>query len=117
MLDDGQPEEWARVASRHGVASSPPLPGEKLGVSLNVRDGLWPINGLRHPPAADTCGWYVWAGEELRADDDFFKPVHLEHVKDWCPTALPFLGLPPGWRFLIAPNQQDVWFDPALLEP
>ena len=95
----------------------PPLLGEKLGVALNVRDGLWPVNGLRHPPAADTCGWYVWAGEELRADDDFFKPVHLEHVEEWCPAALLFLGLPPGWRFLIAPGQQDVWFDPALLEP
>ena len=23
------------------------MPGEKLGVSLNARDGLWPINGLR----------------------------------------------------------------------
>lgn len=117
MVDDDQRGEWARVASLHGVASSPPLPGEKLGVALNVRDGLWPVNGLRHPPAVDTCGWYVWAGEELRADDDFFQPVHLEHVEEWCPAALPFLGLPPGWRFLIAPGQQDVWFDPALLEP
>ena len=117
MLDDDHREEWARVASLHGVASSPPLLGEKLGVALNLRDGLWPVNGLRHPPAADTCGWYVWAGEELPADDDFFKPVHLEHVEEWCPAALPFLGLPPGWRFLIAPGQQDVWFDPTLLEP
>ena len=117
MLDDDQRDEWARVASLQGVASSPPLLGEKLGVALNVRDGLWPVNGLRHHPAADTCGWYIWAGEDLRADNDFFKPVHLEHLEEWCPAALPFLGLPPGWRFLIAPGQQDVWFDPALLEP
>ena len=115
MFDDGQAGEWARVASLHGAAASPPLPLEKVGVALNVRDALWPVNGLRHPPAGDTCGWYVWAGEVLRGDDDFFRPVHVEHMGEWCPTALPFLGLPPGWRFLVAPGHEDVWFDPSLL--
>jgi hypothetical protein len=23
--------------------------------------------------------------------------------------------LGPGWRFLVAPGQEDVWFDPNLL--
>ncbi|WP_434048948.1 MULTISPECIES: immunity protein Imm33 domain-containing protein [Sorangium] len=26
-----------------------------------------------------------------------------------------FLGLPPGWRFLIADEHEDVWKDPSLL--
>ena len=29
---------------------------------------------------------------------------------------LPYLGLAPGWRFLLAPGHVDVWFDPATLE-
>jgi hypothetical protein len=27
----------------------------------------------------------------------------------------PYLALPPGWRFLIAPDYEDVWFDESLL--
>ena len=91
MLDDGQAKEWAHVASVHGGASSPPPPLEKVGVALNVQDALWPVNGLRHSPAGNTCGWYIWAGEELpAADDDFFRPVHVEHLNEWCPAAVPF---------------------------
>jgi hypothetical protein len=26
------------------------------------------------------------------------------------------LGLPPGWRFLIAPGYLDVWYDASLLD-
>jgi len=28
---------------------------------------------------------------------------------------VPFLGLPPGWRVLLAPGQEEVWFDAELL--
>lgn len=88
----------------------------KVGVSRNVRDRLLPINGLRHLPEGDTTGWYIWAGEELSDDPDFFVPLHVEHLIDWCPDAIRFLGLPPGWRFLVADNHEDVWEDRSLLE-
>lgn len=35
----------------------------KVGIALNVKDKILPINGLRHLPEADTSGWYIWAGE------------------------------------------------------
>ncbi|MEQ1698563.1 MAG: hypothetical protein ABMA25_00550 [Ilumatobacteraceae bacterium] len=85
-------------------------------MALNVRDGLVPLNGLRHPPEGDTTGWYLWAGEELSQEDDFFVPLHVEHLVQWCPDALPSLGLPPGWRFLIAPGYEDGWYDESLLD-
>ncbi len=88
----------------------------KVGIATNVKSGLQPINGLRHPPQADTTGWYIWAGEELSNDPNFFVPLHVKHLKDWCPAALKFLGLPPGWRFMVADNHEDVWEDPALLD-
>lgn len=87
----------------------------KVGISLNVRDGILPINGVRHPPEGDTTGWYIWAGEHLSTDDDFFKPLHVDHLKEWCPQVLKYLGLSPGWRFLIAGDYEDVWFDPKGL--
>jgi hypothetical protein len=88
----------------------------KVGIAPNVRSGLLPINGLRHPPEGDTTGGYIWAGEELKTDPDFFVPLDVEHLGDWCPVILPYLGLPPGWRFLVAGSSEDVWFDPTLLE-
>jgi hypothetical protein len=76
----------------------------KVGISRNVKERVQPINGLRHPPDGDTSGWYIWAGEALSDAPDFFVPLHAEHLKDWCPSVIPYLGLPPGWRFLIAPR-------------
>jgi len=89
----------------------------KVGISRNIRDGMHPINGLRHAPAGDTTGWYIWAGEELSDDPDFFVPVHVSHISDWCPNVLSYLALPPGWRFLLAPGHEDVWFDSSIVHP
>ncbi|WNO10388.1 hypothetical protein [Teredinibacter sp. KSP-S5-2] len=88
----------------------------KVGIASNIRDGIVPINGLRHPPEGDTTGWYIYAGEELSDDPNFFKPLHVEHLDDWCPQVKKYLGLAPGWRFLIAGDYEDVWFDDSLLK-
>lgn len=88
----------------------------KVGIATNVLEGVVPINGFRHPPEGDTTGWYIYAGEELSDDSDFFKSLHVEHLDDWCPQIKKYLGLAPGWRFLIAGDYEDVWFDESLLE-
>jgi hypothetical protein len=85
------------------------------GVALASLSQL-PLNGLRHPAEAGTCGWYIWGGEVLREDADFFQPIHVVHLRDHCPEALPFLALPAGWRFLVAPGHVDVWKDETLLD-
>ena len=89
---------------------------QKVGIAKNVTDGIQPINGLRHPPKGDTSGWHIWAGETFSDAPDFFAPLHAEHLADWCASVLKYLGLPPGWRFLIAPGYEDVWYDPGLLD-
>ena len=83
----------------------------KVGIAQNVREGELPINGLRHAPAGDTTGWYIWAGNVLSDAPDFFLPLHVEHLEEWCPDAIRFLGLLPGYRFLIAGDYEDVWYD------
>lgn len=103
------------VCRKYGVPFFESPPGLKVGIARNVRNSVMPINGLRHSPAGDTTGWYIWAGGEPSADPDFFVPLHVEHLAEWCPEALPFLGLPPGWRFLTAEGHEDVWEDQSLL--
>lgn len=104
------------LCDRYGVEYVTAPPQLKVGIARNVRDGVLPINGLRHMPTGDTTGWYIWAGEQLSDDPAFFVPLHVEHLVDWCPVVLPFLGLPPGWRFLVAGAHEDVWEDPSLLK-
>ena len=109
-------EELQRaICRKYGAEYRPAPPGLKIGLALNVRDGVLPINGLRHPPQGDTTGWYVWAGEELSDSLDFFKPLHIEHLDEWCPQIKKYLGLAPGWRFLITSEHEDVWFDETLM--
>jgi hypothetical protein len=87
-----------------------------VGIAENVKSGLLPINGLRHPPRGDTTGWYIWAGKDLDQSDNFFSPLHAEHVSSWSILVEKFLALPAGWRFLTDGEYDDVWFDPDLLD-
>jgi len=107
--------EQRQLCRRFGAAFlSSPL-DLKVGITENVRAGAFPMNGLRHTPEKDTTGWYIWAGEDISEDPDFFKPLHVKHLDQSCPLVLKYLGLPPGWRFLIADGYEDVWFDAKLL--
>lgn len=91
-----------------------PIPKTKVGIALDTLDKE-PLNALRHPAKADTCGWYIWGGEELSEAPDFFQPLHVEHLSEWCPAIEPYLGLAPGWRVLLAADYEDVWYDDTLL--
>jgi hypothetical protein len=104
------------ICIKYDAEFLPPQDDMKVGIAPNVRQNLRPINGIRHPIEGDTSGWYIWAGEELSQDPEFFKPLHIKHIPDWCPMSMKFLGLPPGWRFLISDNYEDVWFDESLLQ-
>lgn len=108
-------DQQRAVAARFGAEYCPAPSHLKIGIAANVRSGLMPVNGLRHPPEGDTTGWYLWAGEQFSEDPDFFLPVHVEHLAEWCPAIIKYLGLPPGWRFLVADGYEDVWFDETLL--
>jgi len=103
------------LCRKYGQSCVVPAADTKLGFALGTR-GLVPVNGLRHPPKGDTNGWYIWCGEELSRAADFFSPMHTAHVKEKCPEALQFLGLPPGYRFLVAGEYVDVWYDPTLVD-
>lgn len=105
----------AALCRRFGVDPVPLEPNAKVGVSRSVREGLTPLNGLRHPPSEGTSGWFFWAGEDFSDDADFFLPLHAEHLIEWRPEVLPYLALPPGSRFLIAQDYEDVWADDSLL--
>ena len=110
-VTDDQKKICERFRATYLAAST----DSKLGLATSTLPGT-PVNGLRHKPTPGTTGWYIWAGEVLSSDDDFFEPMHVAHLETRLPEVLPYLGLGPGWRFLIAPGYEDVWFDESLLE-
>jgi len=103
------------VCSRYGSEFVPSDADSKVGIALASLSKA-PLNALRLPPQGNTCGWYIWGGEVLSQDPEFFQPLHVHHLAEYCPSILPYLGLAPGWRVLIAPGQVEVWHDPELLE-
>ncbi len=103
------------VCRKYGVAFIELDKSKIVGVAANI-DSERPLHGIRHSIEGDTTGWYLWGGE-YSSRKDFFKPVHAKHLIESHPDLLPYLALPPGWRFLIDPERgyEDVWRDNNLL--
>ncbi|WP_254053181.1 hypothetical protein [Shewanella sp. WE21] len=98
-----------------GVEPQKPGAGTKLGIALGTL-GCGLINGLRHMPKNGTNGWYIWCGESMSQEDEFFSPLHVEHIQEYLPEVKKYLDLPPGYRFLIDDNNyEDIWFEAELL--
>ena len=109
-------EEQIKICNQYGsdfVESSTNL---IIGISVSVKDGVLPVHGLRIVPDNGTCGWFIWAGD-YSEDPDFFKPLHAIHLNDWCPWIFKYLGLAPGFRFLVTRDYEDVWRDETLVSP
>jgi hypothetical protein len=88
---------------------------ETLLAELEAGAPAWPVNGLRHPAHGNMCGWYLWSGQDFPSDPNAFSVVHFSHLRSASYCVVPYLALPVGWRFLIAPGHEDTWYDPALL--
>lgn len=104
------------VCRKYGTTFVEAPLNSRVGVARNVKRGLVPINGLRHRPDGDMTGWFIWTGEQMSDDPDFFHAIHVAHLEEERPEIVKFLGLPPGWRFLKAGDYEDAWFDEELLK-
>jgi hypothetical protein len=92
----------------------PVNPKHKIGISDNLDQQ--PVHGLRHSPEKGTTGWFIWTGD-YSAADDFFKPIHAVHLLERRPDLIKYLGLPPGYRFLVDDKgHEDIWEDKQLLD-
>ncbi len=84
----------------------------RIGVSENLDKD--PINGLRHPMQQGTTGWFIWTGVYSESED-FFQPMHAEHLLQIRPDIIKYLGLDIGFRFLVDNKGfEDVWYDENL---
>ncbi|MDB5187992.1 MAG: hypothetical protein JWO50_512 [Candidatus Kaiserbacteria bacterium] len=94
-------------------------PQSMIGVDEGISKKIYPINGLRHPVNGGGSGWFIWSSvKEIPQDNpNFFKPTHAQHIYESYPLISKYLGLPPGWRFLIDDKgYEDIWYDASLFE-
>ena len=107
------PEQIA-TCQRFGSEIVPVAPALKVGIALATLQEI-PLHAMRIPEEGGACGWYIHAGE-YSEHPDFYQPLHVSHLKDYCPQIIPYLALAPGWRVLLAPGYEDVWLDETLLK-
>ena len=100
--------------AEHQSPFDPLDPKSTLGFALST-EGKRPINGLRHRPVNNTNGWYVWCREDSSASAEFFSPLCVEHIYKNHPELIGALRLAPGFRFVIAGDYVDVWYNESLL--
>jgi hypothetical protein len=104
-------EEEIEICRRFRSSVQIPGPEQKVGIAIPTLSQK-PLNASAR---RGTCGWYIWGGEELSQDPEFFQPLHVSHLPNYCSQLLPYLALAPGFRVLLAPDQEDVWYDASLL--
>jgi hypothetical protein len=102
------------VCERFSLCPQTPHLDSVIGLAI-ASVGKGEINGLRHPIQGNSNGWYIWYGEYSNSDD-FFSPVCIKHLNKYFNKDInEYLDLPIGFRFLIANNYEDVWYDEKLL--
>ncbi|MEZ0296062.1 MAG: hypothetical protein ACAI35_06365 [Candidatus Methylacidiphilales bacterium] len=105
-------EVQREVCKKFGSVWVPARAYEKIGIALQTLQ-LVPIHGVRVFPKQGVTGWYIWAGD-YSADADFYQPLHTCHIDDHCPWVTKYLGLEPGFRFMIdREGFEDVWKEEA----
>lgn len=104
-------EMQREVCERYGLHNEP---AEDMVAFATSTLGQMPVYGTRvERDAGDNISWYFHCGEYSDADD-FYQPIHTEHLQQMLPLVIKYLALPPGTHFIIDDQgYEDVWQEPA----
>lgn len=82
---------------------------EMVAVAISTL-GKMPVYGTRIVLSqGGNISWFFHCGE-YSDGDDFYQPVHAEHLSELLPSVLKYLRLPPGSKFIIDDQgYEDVW--------
>ena len=106
-------EAQQRVCAKFSAEFCPCDFEERAGVAMATL-GREPVHGIRETNDDGSKSWYIWGGE-YSSGDDFFQPICAGHLRELLATAMPYLALPSGYRFMIDHQGfEDVWRDPEI---
>jgi hypothetical protein len=99
-----------QICSKYQSAFCPTLPDDMVAIALETI-GQSPIYGVRvaQKTPTDNVEWFIYCGEHSDAED-FYKPVHAQHLAEYLPSVQAYLALAPGYHFIIDDaGYEDVW--------
>ncbi|MEH6459094.1 immunity protein Imm33 domain-containing protein [Chitinimonas sp. JJ19] len=104
-----------KICEKYDSAFMPLGDHEMIALALQTV-GMNPVHGIRMRQVEQgDVGWFLYCGEYSSADD-FYKPMHAEHLIRILPIVCQYLALAPGYRFIIdAQGYEDVWYDDTVL--
>lgn len=105
-----------KVCRSAGVERVPLAEEGRIAVAKTLEGWRFPLNGMRRAPQGDMTGWYLYEGDEFPTGSGAFQVIHASHLREVCPHAVAFLGLPAGWRFRATREEYDAWYDEKVLE-
>ena len=102
--------EVQQKCCEHYSAQYTPVDEEQMVViSDGVYEGL-PLEGVRYPSPDHMSGWWLTT-DEYNGDTSSLKTVHYIHIVESRPEVAIYMALPPGYRFMLGGEQEQVWFD------
>jgi len=103
------------ICAKYATWFEPCLGSDRAGLATSTLK-LTPSYGVRMANSDGSSSWYIWNGPRSESPD-FFQPVHAAHLAAYIPSVIKYLGLPPGFRFIIdEAGYEDVWFEPEVPE-
>lgn len=109
-----RPSEQA-ISQRFGVAAERPWLFARCLVADDVSDSAAPpLYGARFAPQSDRgdCGWTIWASDadlESVSTTVGFSTITVQELAERRGDVLPYLVLPPGWGFTLAPGHEEAY--------
>lgn len=102
-------EVQRKICTKYGLPDT--APEEMVAVAMSTL-GAMPIYGARIVLSEGrTIGWFFHCGTYSEAND-FYQPVHTEHLNDILPLVIRYLRLPPDSKFIIDDQgYEDVWYE------
>lgn len=105
-----------KVCEKYGECFYSCAPEDRAGVAVETLQ-FEPIYGVRKKNPDGSSSWYVWGGPHSSAPD-FYQPLCASHLLELLPLAVPYLGLPPGYKFILdRSGYEDVWKDEEANQP
>ena len=99
-----------RICAKHCAPFFECSDDDRAGIALASLKSE-PIYGARERNEDGTTSWYVWGGPYSTVED-FFQPICAGHIRELLPEAVPYLALPPGYKFIIDRSGfEDVWLE------
>lgn len=117
-------DAWARFPDGERLAERFDIPAGEMGgpeggsevtVGWNFDPRNLPITARHFTPFGTRNGWVLWSGDEPTELSGYLYET-VDEVLRWLPQVRPYLELPPGWAFQIAPDHEDVWEEPELVD-